>query len=1065
MAIKIIKACKILNVNISVLFELCKKIGKPINNLDPNSTIEDATLLLLIGMINNDLNCGSESEIIGNNNQIEYICNECEATIKGANNIAEHYCKFHNSIYGQSINDIKKHPINYVRINETYLMENKKIFSKIVLLLPKKIRQIIIAKKLQRDRLRKELEEREENERKRLEKERLERERKKLEQKQTAENLLNDFLQNNPYIAISDWKCLKQQIVEVCPFFQITDDIVTKQNSTFKTQQKEEHKEYFDTLLTYPLDEQQRDAIVTLGENVLVIAAAGSGKTSTIVAKTHYLVNKLKIDPRHILVITYTRKAAEELQTRVGVAGVECTTFHKHAIDTIASIKGEKPTICEGSTLNKLFDSLIRRNSTLESAFFLFQTVQKTLLQYDYKYETYKEYLQALREYGKMAPYQDMDNKICYVKSRQEMEIMVILTELGLDVRYEEKYPYSTSSTKFRQYKPDFTIHYNQGGQEKILYLEHFGIDQYGNVPVWFGDGKQGGWAKANREYNDSIHWKQQLHADNGTTLIYTTSADFQGGIATARERIVNLLEQQGVPMMPLTIEQKTKKLAIPLSRAIESLIKLVSGFIALIKANGRTITDIINSISDQDINKPRNTFLLKHLVQPLYDNYQDALKQNKECDFTDCLLHASELLNEKQIYNYDYILVDEFQDMSMDKYKYLNALRRKNPRTRIFCVGDDWQSIYRFSGSDISLFSQFEAFNGPTEELKIEATHRFGEPLLQRSSEFILKNPAQKKKTLKADEGRETFLAFAGYDNEIGERAIIEKQIARLPQEARIYIVSRYRYDIGNVFPEVANMVRGENGGAIDLTIAGRKVQALTAHSSKGLEADYVFLINCNSGYDDFGFPSQVSDDPILEYVLSRSDSYDHAEERRVFYVAITRAKRASYVLYDKQYPSLFVTEMGGVQSEVENKKTICPRCGAGTLMFTKDGYAKNGHFYTVLRCTNKECDLQNEAIFFNSEKHHYEIVPFDEFIEDRKVTIEERMHIRVGTSPDFAYPVLLIPCVAETEGVLSIAMDPRYDQYDIAKFYKYHIQKGDLAVCIQDNGKVERLLLTINR
>ena len=335
----------------------------------------------------------------------------------------------------------------------------------------------------------------------------------------------------------------------------------------------------------------------------------------------------------------------------------------------------------------------------------------------------------------------------------------------------------------------------------------------------------------------------------------------------------------------------------------------------------------------------------------------------------------------------------------------------------------------------------------------------------MQRSSEFILKNPAQKKKTLKADEGRETFLAFAGYDNEIGERAIIEKQIARLPQEARIYIVSRYRYDIGNVFPEVANMVRGENGGAIDLTIAGRKVQALTAHSSKGLEADYVFLINCNSGYDDFGFPSQVSDDPILEYVLSRSDSYDHAEERRVFYVAITRAKRASYVLYDKQYPSLFVTEMGGVQSEVENKKTICPRCGAGTLMFTKDGYAKNGHFYTVLRCTNKECDLQNETIFFNSEKHHYEIVPFDEFIEDRKVTIAERMHIRVGASPDFAYPVLLVPCAAEKEGVLSIAIDPRYDQYDIAKFYKYHIQKGDLAVCIQDNGKVERLLLTINR
>lgn len=193
---------------------------------------------------------------------------------------------------------------------------------------------------------------------------------------------------------------------------------------------------------------------------------------------------------------------------------------------------------------------------------------------------------------------------------------------------------------------------------------------------------------------------------------------------------------------------------------------------------------------------------------------------------------------------------------------------------------------------------------------------------LLERSSEFVLRNPAQKKKTLRADKDRVTYLAFAGYETEAQERQIIEKQIAKLPADARVYILSRYRYDIGSVFPEVANVVKGENGGAISLTLAGRKVQALTAHSSKGLEADYVFLINCNSGYDDYGFPSQVADDPIMEYVLSQSDSYDHAEERRLFYMAVTRAKRASYVLYDKQYPSLFVTELGGVQTSVAHSK-----------------------------------------------------------------------------------------------------------------------------------------------
>ncbi len=928
------------------------------------------------------------------------------------------------------------------------------------------IKDLHVKKQAKREKERQERE----AEKARLEQERLQREaeerERKRRQKAAADAILQEFLQKNPYIAISDWEQVKKQILETCPFYEIDANFVPQHNREFREQQKIEHKEYFDTLFTYPLDDQQREAIVTLGENVLVVAAAGSGKTATIVAKTHYLVNKMHVDPRNILVVTYTRKAAEELQTRVGVAGVECSTFHKHAIDTIARIEGEKPVICENTTLATLFDSLFHHNSAIESAFFLFQTVQKTLLRYNYEYGSYKEYLKALIEYGKMAPYRDMDGKLCYVKSREEMEIMVILTELGLNVRYEEKYPYNTSSKQYRQYKPDFTIHYEKDGVERCIYFEHYALDRFGRVPVWFGEGKQGGWAKADRDYNEGVKWKQLVHDMNGTTLIYTTSADFQQGITSARERIITLLEQNNIPYEPLTMAQKTQKLAVPLNRSIESLVKLISGFIALLKANGRSIQELLHSISDSDTNKARNTFLLKHLVQPLYDTYEQTLKEKHECDFTDCLLHAANLLEKQQIYNYDYILVDEFQDMSMDKYKYLKALRRKNPRTRIFCVGDDWQSIYRFSGSDISLFSQFEKFNGPTEELKIEATHRFGEPLLQRSSDFVQQNPAQKKKKLRPDIDRVTYLAFAGYEDLKKERAIIERQISKLPEDARVYIVSRYRYDIGSVFPEVANRVTDENGSAIDLQIAGRKVQALTAHSSKGLEADYVFLLNCNSGYDDYGFPSQVADDPILDYVLSKTDSFDHAEERRVFYVAITRAKRASYVLFDKQYPSLFVTELGGVKS-LEDEETMmsCPRCGTGKLMYAKDGYAKNGHFYTMLRCTNKACDMQNEAIFFNPEKEPFKIVPFEKFLNDMRVTMIERAHIRVGTSQHFANQVLLVPCAAESPQGIAIAIDPRYDSYDLAKFYAQHQQQGDLAVCIQRRGNITRYLLTIRK
>ena len=229
--------------------------------------------------------------------------------------------------------------------------------------------------------------ERERHEQERHKREAAEREKRQFQQEQ-ADQIKQAFLHSNPYIAWSDWQQMKQEALAVCPFYTIDDNELEQRNKQFREQQLITNNDYFDTLLSFPLDEQQREAVVTLGENVLVVAAAGSGKTATIVAKTHYLVHKMNVDPRSILVVTYTRKAAEELQTRVGVSGVECTTFHKHAIDTIATIEGEKPAICDSNILNTLFESLVKHSTTFESSFLLFQTVQKTLLQYDYEYHS-----------------------------------------------------------------------------------------------------------------------------------------------------------------------------------------------------------------------------------------------------------------------------------------------------------------------------------------------------------------------------------------------------------------------------------------------------------------------------------------------------------------------------------------------------------------------------------------------------------------------------------------------------------------------------------------------------
>lgn len=147
--------------------------------------------------------------------------------------------------------------------------------------------------------------ERQKEKKARLEAERQKREaeekERKRKQKEAADIILKEFLQKNLYIAVSDWEIVKKQIIDVCPFYELAPNFVPLHNREFRESQKNEHKEYFDTLYTFPLDGQQREAIVTLGENVLVIAAAGSGKTATIVAKTHYLVEKMHVAPRNFV--------------------------------------------------------------------------------------------------------------------------------------------------------------------------------------------------------------------------------------------------------------------------------------------------------------------------------------------------------------------------------------------------------------------------------------------------------------------------------------------------------------------------------------------------------------------------------------------------------------------------------------------------------------------------------------------------------------------------------------------------------------------------------------------
>lgn len=758
---------------------------------------------------------------------------------------------------------------------------------------------------------------------------------------------------------------LQQLGEDAVKFYDLRKNLETTRkshNKEFVSKELEQQKEFFDSVLDYPLDDQQRDSIVKLEDNCLVISSAGSGKTSTMIGKLLYLLHQRKIQPSRILTITYTHKASDELTQRLLGTGLSCMTFHKLAMTIVSKVEGQMPSIADNGLFVKVFyDQLAKpefRNAILN-----YLTDYKSLVKDEHAYDNSIEYYKDRRKYGVIALYTDKDDRLISTKSEEEKKICSYLTELGVTFKYEEPYEYETLTEDYRQYKPDFTIFYkDKEGVERKLYLEHYAINASGQVPRWFGSGMPDGWNAANQRYHEGMEWKNNLHREHGTKLIFTTSADFHN--KSIRSRLRTLLTEAGVPISEPTTDELIEKIMSRNKSMENALMQMTQSFVNLVKANGKTIEDI-RKIAEAR-HSVRDVYVIDNIMKPLWDDYHKELAERGEIDFTDIIVKATNYCNEgKWNQKYEFILIDEFQDISVDRYRFLQSLRTDLPKTKLYCVGDDWQSIYRFTGSDLSLFSEFSKYFGYTEECKIETTYRFGNPLIDESSRFVQHNPLQKKKRVhpRAVNPPETKISFMAYKSNQDLQTLMEKMVARVPADKTAYIISRYSYDVRVLASPRIKMEYDQNSDNVTLLIAGRKVKFMTIHGSKGLEADYVFVLNCNSGL--YGFPSLVSDDPVLDYVLSDQEHYEYAEERRVYYVGITRAKVHTVVMYNENTPSPFVTEMN---AGITVNPNPCPWCGVGHRIVKYEGWTKQKTPYKVWGCDNKEANCQYfEREFYN--------------------------------------------------------------------------------------------------
>lgn len=772
------------------------------------------------------------------------------------------------------------------------------------------------------------------------------------------------------------------------------EENITAHNEEYIEYTLRNEKEYFDNILkdidpNILLDDEQRRAVITDDDYCLLVAGAGAGKTTTMAAKVKYLVEKKHINPEEIIVISYTNKAIGELRDRINKGlkiPAKICTFHAFAFEIVKRFSVEPPEI-NLSSYQIVFDMLeksIFNNKQLMRNLVLFLGYYFDLTDDVFKFDNLNQYhlYKAAQDYetlkSGLGEYirkveQQRSKRVKtitgeFLRSVQEVQIANFLYLNGLDYEYEKVYPFESPS-KNKKYTPDFYI--TQG--EHSAWLEHYALTESGYSNVFT--------PQQRAKYQKAIRDKRALHGANRTTLIETWS--LYNDRRPLMEHLKEALEKEGFVLQPRDLEEVYKKITdTGKDKYIIKLILFMMNFIEQYKTTGYDEGGF--QILRKKTDNPR-TLLFLDIAEEVYHHYQSVLKQNNQIDFADMINDAHFYLQEIERQNiempYKYIIIDEFQDIARQRFNLTKRLSEIT-KAKVVAVGDDWQSIYAFSGSDITLFTRFLELMGAGTELKITHTYRNSQELIDIAGGFVQKNSTQIRKQLISPKHLENPVVIETFDDSFKQtkalaekvEEIIGKIISEYGKKKSILLIGRYNYDMyklfnTGLFSELPNnSVKSEKYSDADITF-------MTAHSSKGVGYDNVILINMFEG--KFGFPCQIEDDPILKLVMHDDKSMPFAEERRLFYVAMTRTKNRVYIATPKNRPSRFLIELikdynlpyeGEINMETVDLFSLrCPVCGFPLKYEFNKNYGLN-----LWICTNDSevCDFMT-----NDKVHKHDI------------------------------------------------------------------------------------------
>ena len=683
----------------------------------------------------------------------------------------------------------------------------------------------------------------------------------------------------------------------------------------------ERRKKEYDFLFnksTAGLNDEQKTAIITDDKHNLVVAGAGSGKTEVLITRIAYLVERKqeKIAPERILALAFQNKAGKEIEDRLSEKfgiGVKIKTFHSFGNEVLSKPKLKFDTDTEYHE----FIAELYKKAEKEPAFqkkilaYMLHFGDEEIIKQQSDFKTKNEWL----HYMQNLTYTTLDRK--KVKSEGERTIFNFLfthkiNEKYINLRYEhpaEWMNYTNEKGEIKTPKPDFFL------PEYNIYIEHWAIDESGNIPEWFDqDYRKGMNAKIDR------FKKQKKYS-----LIETTYGEFKNNyfINNFENKLITEIRRKypdnDFDFTEIGYSELVERVWKNCKESMERNPKDIANFITKAKTNGLTPEKIVERLEKEKWSPKQKTFAELALV--IYRDYEKELRITNEIDFSDMINQAIvELENNESLYknSFDHILIDEYQDISRQRYLLIKTLMAKNRNCKLFCVGDDWQSIMGFAGSNLEFFIKFQDYFDHPARTELSINYRSIKSIVDAGAELIKYNgDGQLNKQTIASNNHEKKIRVFSYSHK--NTSIYHEQTAEhcvklvkeyqmkgySPQDIMILYRSR-KIRLFNLINECAGF---NNVNIQENSKSPRYSPLMTVHKSKGLQAKVIFILCVDRGL--YGFPSEIEDPFIFEPAMYGKLNNKEEEERRLFYVAITRSKEDVIIYTQKENESMFLNEI----------------------------------------------------------------------------------------------------------------------------------------------------------